>query len=177
MKRTAVAALWSHAAVIEERSPPPLVGSGREGAHSERFAFIKQKLPCPPPPPTPVGMARVCFGPANIKVVGRLAPPPPPQLRIASYASDLDDYTKRKAIIVYNLSDWHMRRNRGPGGHAPLRGVPRIFWRGGGRDPPKKPNKRATGLKPATCAHQGSMFRPYTSSVCFVESSICTALV
>ena len=23
-----------------------------------------------------------------------------------------------------------------------------------------KPNKRATGLKPLTCAHQGSMFRP-----------------
>ena len=29
---------------------------------------------------------------------------------------------------------------------------------GGGRDPPKK---RATELKPHTCAHQGSMFRPY----------------
>ena len=39
-----------------------------------------------------------------------------------------------------------------------------------------KPNKRATELKPRTCAHQGSMFRPYTS-VCFVESSIFTALV
>ena len=43
------------------------------------------------------------------------------------------------------------------------------FRRGGGREEgggprsakeAKKPNKRATGLKPATCAHQGSMFRP-----------------
>ena len=34
-----------------------------------------------------VGVARVCFAPPpNIKVVGRLAPPPP-QLRIASDAS------------------------------------------------------------------------------------------
>ena len=31
-----------------------------------------------------------------------------------------------------------------------------------------KPNKRAAELKPRTCAHQGSMCRPYTS-VCFVE--------
>ena len=37
-------------------------------------------------------------------------------------------------------------------------GVPRIFRGGGGRD---LPNKRATELKPRTCAHQGSMFRPY----------------
>ena len=51
------------------------------------------------------------------------------------------------------------------------RGVPRIFGegggerRGGGGGPrsakeANKPNKRATGLKPRTCAHQGSMFRP-----------------
>ena len=48
------------------------------------------------------------------------------------------------------------------------RGVPRI-WRGGPRGggggarsakEANKPNKRATGLKPRTCAHQGSMFRP-----------------
>ena len=39
-----------------------------------------------------------------------------------------------------------------------------------------KPNKRATELKPRTCAHQGSMFRPYTS-VCFVESSIFIRLL
>ena len=38
-----------------------------------------------------------------------------------------------------------------------------------------KPKKRATELKPRPCAHQGSMFRPYTSV--FVESSIFTALV
>ena len=31
--------------------------------------------------------------------------------------------------------------------------------RRGGRA--NKPNKRATELKPRTCAHQGSMFRPY----------------
>ena len=51
--------------------------------------------------------------------------------------------------------------------------------RGGGPRSAKeanKPNKRATELKPRTCAHQGSMFRPYYS-VCFVESSIFTALV
>ena len=27
-----------------------------------------------------------------------------------------------------------------------------------------KPNKRATELKPRTCAHQGSMFRPYSGA-------------
>ena len=37
--------------------------------------------------------------------------------------------------------------------------------RGGGGRPrsakqANKPNKRTTGLKPRTCAHQGSMFRP-----------------
>ena len=46
---------------------------------------------------------------------------------------------------------------------SPLRGVPRIFGGGGARSAKEanKPNKRATGLKPRTCAHQGSMFRPY----------------
>ena len=34
-----------------------------------------------------------------------------------------------------------------------------------------KPKKRTTDLKPRTCAHQGSMFRPYTSA-CFVDTSI-----
>ena len=59
------------------------------------------------------------------------------------------------------------------------RGVPRTFGRGGGARSAKeanKPNKRATELTSRTCAHQGSTFRPYTS-VCFVESSIFTALV
>ena len=46
------------------------------------------------------------------------------------------------------------------------RGVPRIFGGGGGGGPrstkeANKPNKRATELKPCTCADQGSMFRPY----------------
>ena len=47
------------------------------------------------------------------------------------------------------------------------RGVPRIFGGGGGGGLPRsakeanKPNNRATELKPLTCAHQGSMFRPY----------------
>ena len=63
-----------------------------------------------------------------------------------------------------------------------LRGVPRIFGGGGGvpryAKQTNKPNKRATELKPLTCAHQGSMFRPYILySVCFVESSIFTTLV
>ena len=40
------------------------------------------------------------------------------------------------------------------------------FSEGGGGVPrsakqANKPNKRTTGLKPGTCAHQGSMFRPY----------------
>ena len=49
---------------------------------------------------------------------------------------------------------------------------------GGPRSPKeaKKPNKRATELKPRTCAHQGSMFSLGPTSVCFVESSIFTAL-
>ena len=43
-------------------------------------------------------------------------------------------------------------------------------FRGGGREEgggarsakeANKPNKRATELKPRTCAHQGSIFRPY----------------
>ena len=61
------------------------------------------------------------------------------------------------------------------------RGVPRTFG-GGGVGVPRsakqanKPNKHATELKPRPCAHQGSMFRPYTS-VCFVERSIFTTLV
>ena len=39
-----------------------------------------------------------------------------------------------------------------------------------------KPNKRATGLKPRTCAPiRGQCLGP--TSGCFVESSICTALV
>ena len=55
------------------------------------------------------------------------------------------------------------------------------FSEGGGGLPrsakeANKPKKRASELKPRTCAHQGSIFRPYTS-VCFVESSICMALV
>ena len=52
------------------------------------------------------------------------------------------------------------------------RGVARIFGGGGGgaerrggvpRSPKEanKPNKCATELKPRTCTHQGSMFRPY----------------
>ena len=60
--------------------------------------------------------------------------------------------------------------------HAPCRGVRRIFGGGvprggegvqreGGGVPrsakeANNPNKRATELKPRTCAHQGSMFRP-----------------
>ena len=43
-------------------------------------------------------------------------------------------------------------------------GVPRGGGGGGGARSAKeanKPNKRATELKPRTCAHQGSMFRPY----------------
>ena len=45
------------------------------------------------------------------------------------------------------------------------RGVPMIFGGGGGvprsAKEANKPKKRATELKPCTCAHQGSMFRPY----------------
>ena len=51
-----------------------------------------------------------------------------------------------------------------------LEGVPRSAKQA------NKPNKRANELKPLTCAHQGSMFIGPTS-VCFVESSIFTALV
>ena len=53
------------------------------------------------------------------------------------------------------------------------------FRRGGGvprsAKEANKPNKRATELKPRTCAHQGQCLGP--TSVCFVESSIFTALV
>ena len=61
---------------------------------------------------------------------------------------------------------------------AIYRGVPRIFGGGVPRSAKQanKPNKRATELNPRTCAHQGSMFRSYTT-VCFVESSIFMALV
>ena len=60
------------------------------------------------------------------------------------------------------------------------RGVPRIFGGGGGVPrsvkEANKPNKRATGLKPRTCAPiRGQCLGP--TSVCFVESSIFTALV
>ena len=54
------------------------------------------------------------------------------------------------------------RRGGGARGGEGARGGGGGERRGGG-DPPKKlykPNKRATGLKPRTCAHQGSMFRP-----------------
>ena len=60
----------------------------------------------------------------------------------------------------------------------PFQGRTQDFRSGGGgarsAKEANKPKKRATELKPRTCAHQGSMFRP---SVCFVESSIFTALV
>ena len=58
------------------------------------------------------------------------------------------------------------------------RGVPRIFGGGGGGVPrsakeANKPNKRASELKPRPCG--GQCLGP--TSVCFVESSIFTALV
>ena len=76
---------------------------------------------------------------------------------------------------------WHVGNKYKEGGSIlyGCRGVPRIFGGGGMPRSAKqanKPNKRATELKPLTCAHQGSMFRPYYS-VCFVESSIFTTLV
>ena len=69
------------------------------------------------------------------------------------------------------------------GSCSELQGRTQDFRRGGGARSAKqanKPNKRATELKPRTCAHQGSMFRGQClgpTSVCFVESSIFTTLV
>ena len=57
--------------------------------------------------------------------------------------------------ITYQGRTQDFRRGaRRGGGREEGGGVPRSAKEA------NKPNKRATGLKPRTCAHQGSMFRP-----------------
>ena len=97
------------------------------------------------------------------------------------YTDSLGAQSGREAYYVYRLGwGWQFRK------WGPLQGRTQDFRRGGGRArvgggvprSPKEanqPNKHATGLKPRTCAHQGQCLGP--SSVCFVESSIFTALV
>ena len=68
-------------------------------------------------------------------------------------------------LNLLGLGTWPSRRgavytgaypgfSEGGGGAERGGGVPRSAKEA------NKPNKRATGLKPRTCAHQGSMFRP-----------------
>ena len=51
---------------------------------------------------------------------------------------------------------------------TPPGAYPGFSERGGPRSTKEanKPNKRATELKPRTCAHQGSIFRPYSCLFC-----------
>ena len=95
------------------------------------------------------------------------------ELRIANLERKIENMElerRRLNLIIHGVPEreWHTRSRV----NSLFRGVARIFGgggvprgRGGGvpRSPKEanKPNKRATELKPRTCAHQGSMFRPY----------------
>ena len=73
----------------------------------------------------------------------------------------------KKFLFTYQtISNQIMINRTTPKGHTLSGAYPGISEGGGGGVPrpakeANKQNKRTTELKPLTCAHQGSMFRPY----------------